>query len=82
MADCQLARPQPTSYPQPTSTRLVNPHPRRRIIILVKAGAPVDATVAQLAELLEAGDIIIDGGNEWCVRVRAAYCGGAATGMR
>jgi 6-phosphogluconate dehydrogenase len=35
------------------------------VIILVKAGAPVDATVAQLAELMEPGDIIIDGGNEW-----------------
>lgn len=39
--------------------------PVRRVIILVKAGAPVDATVAQLAELMEPGDIIIDGGNEW-----------------
>ena len=37
----------------------------RRVIILVKAGAPVDATVAQLSELLEPGDIIVDGGNEW-----------------
>ena len=37
----------------------------RRVIILVKAGAPVDATIAGLAELLEPGDIIIDGGNEW-----------------
>jgi 6-phosphogluconate dehydrogenase len=35
------------------------------VIILVKAGAPVDATVAQLAEYMEPGDIIIDGGNEW-----------------
>ncbi len=32
----------------------------------MKAGAPVDATVAQLAEYMEPGDIIIDGGNEWC----------------
>lgn len=37
----------------------------RRVIILVKAGAPVDATISGLAELLEPGDIIIDGGNEW-----------------
>lgn len=37
-----------------------------QVIILVKAGAPVDATVAQLAEYMEPGDIIIDGGNEWC----------------
>lgn len=37
----------------------------RRIIILVKAGAPVDATIKTLLEFLEEGDIIIDGGNEW-----------------
>jgi 6-phosphogluconate dehydrogenase len=35
------------------------------VIILVKAGAPVDSTIAQLAELMEEGDIIVDGGNEW-----------------
>lgn len=35
----------------------------RRVMIMVKAGAPVDATIAQLAPLLEPGDIIIDGGN-------------------
>ncbi len=32
-------------------------------MIMVKAGAPVDATIDQLVPLLEAGDIIIDGGN-------------------
>ncbi|PNH04030.1 6-phosphogluconate dehydrogenase, decarboxylating [Tetrabaena socialis] len=37
----------------------------RRVIILVKAGAPVDQTIAQLSEYMEPGDIIIDGGNEW-----------------
>ena len=37
----------------------------RRVIILVKAGAPVDATIAALSEHMEPGDIIIDGGNEW-----------------
>src|SRR5690606_7526363 len=35
----------------------------RRIIILVKAGAPVDAVIAALVPLLDPGDIIIDGGN-------------------
>lgn len=34
-------------------------------MILVKAGAPVDATISQLVPLLDKGDIIIDGGNEW-----------------
>jgi 6-phosphogluconate dehydrogenase len=37
----------------------------RRVIILVKAGAPVDSTIAGLTEHMEPGDIIIDGGNEW-----------------
>lgn len=35
----------------------------RRIILLVKAGSPVDAFIAQLLPHLEKGDIIIDGGN-------------------
>ncbi|KAI0559556.1 6-phosphogluconate dehydrogenase decarboxylating [Gracilaria domingensis] len=37
----------------------------RKIIMLVKAGAPVDATIATLQGLLEEGDLIIDGGNEF-----------------
>jgi 6-phosphogluconate dehydrogenase len=37
----------------------------RTVIILVKAGAPVDATIAGLSQHMEPGDIIIDGGNEW-----------------
>jgi 6-phosphogluconate dehydrogenase len=37
----------------------------RCVIILVKAGAPVDATIAGLSQFLEPGDCIIDGGNEW-----------------
>eukprot|EP00897_Mesotaenium_endlicherianum_P000070 jgi/Mesen1/10063/ME000730S09356 len=37
----------------------------RSIIILVKAGAPVDATIDTLSQFLEPGDCIIDGGNEW-----------------
>ncbi len=35
----------------------------RKIQIMVKAGAPVDAVIEQLIPLLEPGDIIIDGGN-------------------
>lgn len=37
----------------------------RRVIILVKAGKPVDATIDLLKEHMSEGDIIIDGGNEW-----------------
>lgn len=35
----------------------------RKILIMVKAGAAVDAVIDQLKPLLEPGDIIIDGGN-------------------
>ncbi len=35
----------------------------RRVMIMVKAGKPVDMVIEQLLPLLEQGDIIIDGGN-------------------
>jgi 6-phosphogluconate dehydrogenase len=35
----------------------------RRVMIMVKAGKPVDMVIAELLPLLEKGDIIIDGGN-------------------
>jgi 6-phosphogluconate dehydrogenase len=35
----------------------------RRVMIMVKAGAAVDAVIDQLMPLLEPGDILIDGGN-------------------
>jgi 6-phosphogluconate dehydrogenase len=35
----------------------------RRILIMVKAGAPVDAVIAELKPHLQSGDIVIDGGN-------------------
>ena len=37
--------------------------PPRQIILLVKAGVPVDAVITELVPLLDPGDIIIDGGN-------------------
>ena len=37
----------------------------RRAILMVKAGGPTDAIIDSLAELLEEGDIIIDGGNSF-----------------
>jgi 6-phosphogluconate dehydrogenase len=37
----------------------------RRIMLLVKAGKPVDEFIDQLVPLLEPGDIIIDGGNSF-----------------
>ena len=35
----------------------------RKFIILVKAGAPTDAVIDGITPLLEAGDIVVDGGN-------------------
>jgi 6-phosphogluconate dehydrogenase len=35
----------------------------RRIVIMVKAGAPTDAVIDELVPLLEEGDIVVDGGN-------------------
>jgi len=37
----------------------------RKIILLVKAGAPVDATLDALVPLLSPDDLVIDGGNEF-----------------
>jgi 6-phosphogluconate dehydrogenase len=37
----------------------------RKIVMLIKAGAPVDWTMDQFKPFLEEGDILIDGGNSW-----------------
>ena len=37
----------------------------RKIMLMVKAGPPVDAVIGQLKPLLEPGDLIIDGGNSF-----------------
>ncbi|MVO99284.1 NADP-dependent phosphogluconate dehydrogenase [Paenibacillus lutrae] len=37
----------------------------RKILIMVKAGQPTDATIEQLVPLLSPGDILIDGGNAY-----------------
>lgn len=37
----------------------------RRILVMVKAGAPVDSVIEQLTPLLDKDDIIIDGGNSY-----------------
>ena len=37
----------------------------RKIMMMVKAGAPVDWTVDQFKPYLKKGDILIDGGNSW-----------------
>jgi 6-phosphogluconate dehydrogenase len=37
----------------------------RRMMMMIKAGAPVDMTIERLKPILEPGDIIIDGGNSY-----------------
>ena len=37
----------------------------RKIVILVQAGKAVDETIALLSEHMDAGDILVDAGNEW-----------------
>jgi 6-phosphogluconate dehydrogenase len=49
-----------TKTPQEFVASLKRP---RKIIIMVKAGKPVDDTIAQVLPYLEPGDIIMDGGN-------------------
>ncbi|HEU4533703.1 MAG TPA: NADP-dependent phosphogluconate dehydrogenase, partial [Polyangiaceae bacterium] len=51
----------------------------RRIIVLVKAGEVTDKTIAALKPLLEPGDILVDGGNEYykVTERRAADLAGA-----
>src|SRR5262245_45478262 len=39
--------------------------PPRRIIVMVKAGPPVDEQMALLRPHLERGDIVVDAGNSW-----------------
>ena len=39
--------------------------PPRQIILMVKAGVPVDAVLTELVPLLDPGDIVVDGGNSY-----------------
>ncbi|HKC63142.1 MAG TPA: NADP-dependent phosphogluconate dehydrogenase [Pyrinomonadaceae bacterium] len=52
----------PTKSPEEFVKSLKRP---RRIMMMIKAGQPVDWTMDQFKPYLEAGDILIDGGNSW-----------------
>src|SRR6195952_977680 len=54
----------------------------RRIIMLVKAGEVVDKTIALLAPLLESGDMLIDGGNEFFMNTERRARELSAKGLR
>src|SRR5207302_5197015 len=50
----------PSYSPAELAAAIERPRP---ILLMVKAGAPVDAAIAELLPHLDAGDILIDGGN-------------------
>ncbi|HEX8141283.1 MAG TPA: NADP-dependent phosphogluconate dehydrogenase [Pyrinomonadaceae bacterium] len=54
----------------------------RKIVIMVKAGPPVDWTIEQFKPFLEAGDILIDGGNSWFEDTRRRESALSAAGLR
>lgn len=54
----------------------------RKIMLMVKAGEPVDAVLGLLKPLLDDGDIVIDGGNSWYEDTRRREKEYAAAGLR
>jgi len=53
----------------------------RRVLIMVKAGQPVDDVIEQLVPLLESGDIVIDAGNSHYEDTRRREAALAAQGL-
>ena len=45
----------------------------RKVLMMIKAGSPVDMTIDSLLELLEPGDIILDAGNSFFEDTRRRY---------
>ena len=54
----------------------------RKIMMMIKAGDPVDSVLAQLKPLLDEGDIVIDGGNSWYEDTRRREKDYAESGLR
>ncbi len=54
----------------------------RAILMMVKAGKPVDDVIAELLPLLESGDILIDGGNSYFMDTRRRTLDIEAKGFR
>jgi len=53
----------------------------RRILMMIKAGDPVDQMLAKLKPLLKKDDIVIDGGNSWFLDTRRRESEYAAVGL-
>jgi 6-phosphogluconate dehydrogenase len=56
--------------------------PPRQIILMVKAGTPVDAVLTELKPLLAPGDIVVDGGNSYYKDTERREADYAAAGLR
>ena len=54
----------------------------RTVMLMVKAGAPVDAVIEMLRPLLDEGDIVIDGGNSLYTDTERRSAALAALGLR
>ena len=54
----------------------------RRLMMMIKAGKPVDMVLEQLKPLLDEGDIVIDGGNSWFKDTQRREADMAAAGLR
>jgi 6-phosphogluconate dehydrogenase len=54
----------------------------RRVLIMIKAGDPVDQTLEALLPLLDAGDIVIDGGNSHYLDTERRQRAAAARSIR
>jgi 6-phosphogluconate dehydrogenase len=55
--------------------------PPRAILLMVKAGAPVDEALTELTGLLQAGDVVIDGGNSLFLDTRRRAAAAAKSGL-
>jgi 6-phosphogluconate dehydrogenase len=75
-------RPEGDFQPAGTLEELVHSlTPPRAILLMVKAGAPVDEGIEALSMLLEPGDIIIDGGNSLFHDTRRRAAAAARAGL-
>jgi 6-phosphogluconate dehydrogenase len=68
-----------TSSLQDLVGRLERP---RKIVMMIKAGAPVDQVIGDLQPLLDRGDIVVDGGNSWYEDTQRREKTYAAAGLR
>ena len=62
----QFVRETPGAVGETELARFVDALARpRRMLMMIKAGSPVDEMLAKLAPLVDRDDVIIDGGNSW-----------------